>query len=103
MIKLLNSTEGQDAVGAEEAKRLANELEPYTLKSPTGFPRLGQDLEGFQNRAEAVRQSLKNAVRTNQQQVQQIYRQYGPDSVVANPPAQTGGRRIWSPTQQAGR
>lgn len=109
MIKLLNSTEGQDAVGAEEARRLANELEPYTLKSPTGFPRLGQDLDGFKNRAENVRASLKNAVKTNQQQVQEIYRQYAPDSVVANPPpsanppAQTGSRRIWSPTQQAGR
>jgi len=109
MVKLLNSTEGADAIGAEEANRLANELQAWTLKSPTGWPRWGQDLEGFQNRAVNVRESLKNAIQANQRQVQQIYKQYAPDSVVANPPpaanapAQTGGRRIWSPTQQAGR
>jgi hypothetical protein len=108
MIKLLNSAQGQDAVGAEEARRLANELEPYTLKSPSGLPRLGQDLKAFKTRAEAVREALKNTVKTNQEQVQQIYQQFAPDSPAAQPlntpaqPQQTG-RRIWSPTQQAGR
>jgi hypothetical protein len=107
MIKLLNSTEGQDAVGAEEARRLANELEPYTWKSPTGLPRLGQDLKGFENRIEAVRNSLMNAVKTNQAQVMDIYQEFAPETmpqtrtVPQNPtPA---GRRIWSPNQQAGR
>jgi hypothetical protein len=102
MIKLLNSTEGQDAVGAEEARRLANELEPWTLKSPTGLPRLGQDLKGFQNRAESVRNSLKNAVNTNQKQVSEIYKQFAPDSAAANTPVApsapgTPTRRVWTP------
>jgi hypothetical protein len=73
MVKLLNSTQGADAVGAEEARRLANELEPYTLKSPSGWPRFGQDLEGFAKRSNSVRDALKSAIKMNQARIDQLY------------------------------
>lgn len=60
MLKTLNDTENSDAVGAEEARRLANELEMFTLQSASGFPRIGRDIPGFLNRVKLLRQRLYN-------------------------------------------
>jgi len=114
MIKLLNSTEGADAVGAEEARRLANELEIFTFKSPSGLPRLGQDLQGFRERAMAVRESVQDAVKANRDQVRSIYEEFAPGSsggtaTIISQPSQSQGqpqtkRPVWTPpSQTAGR
>lgn len=60
MLKTLNDTENSDAVGAEEARRLANELEMFTLQSASGFPRIGRDIPGFLNRVKLLRERLYN-------------------------------------------
>jgi hypothetical protein len=103
MIKLLNSTLGADAVGAEEARRLANELEPFTLKGPNGLPRIGQDLAGFRDRADQVRQSLRNAVKMNENAITETFKQYVPDYKENTSILETGTstqppqRRVWTP------
>lgn len=67
MVKTLNSKEGQDAVGVEEAKRLASKLE-FAMgnlfnDNPTQF---GRDLEGFETQAQNVSDSIQSAVLANQ-------------------------------------
>lgn len=73
MIKVLNSKEGQDAVGAEEAKRLAGKLNfaygNITNDNPTQF---GRDLEGFKNDAFNTYNSMVDAVNSNQKQIESI-------------------------------
>ncbi len=64
MIKVLNSTEGKDAVGQEEANRLASKLEfalgNFTNNNPTQF---GRDLEGFLSDARTTSGVVKDAAK----------------------------------------
>lgn len=72
LIKVLNSTEGQDAVGAEESKRLAGLLE-YRMGNvlePGKF--WGRDMEGFMTQAALTARGLKSAVQTNQGIIAQL-------------------------------
>lgn len=73
MIKVLNSSEGQDAVGAEEARRLAGKLEfalgNFTNDNPTQF---GRDIEGFKKDAFIKHNSLVDAVNANQNEINKI-------------------------------
>lgn len=73
MIKVLNSTEGQDAVGAEESKRLGGMLEfaygNFTNDNPVQF---GRDLEGFRRQAMGTSEALKGAISQNSKQVSEI-------------------------------
>lgn len=66
MIKVLNSTEGQDAVGVEEAKRLAGMLEFRigNILEPGEF--FGRDLPGFEEQAKITSNALKMSTKTNQ-------------------------------------
>lgn len=74
LIKTLNSPEGADAVGAEEAKRLGSQLEfaygNFTNSNPTQF---GRDLEGFKDNAVQTSLSLKKAIQENQKIVDASY------------------------------
>ena len=67
LLKTLNSPEGADAVGAEEARRLGSKLEfafgNFTNSNPTQF---GRDLEGFKTQAMGTSTSLKDAIKSNQ-------------------------------------
>jgi hypothetical protein len=74
LIKTLNSTQGSDAVGAEEAKRLAGKLE-FTLgnffnSEPTQF---GRDIEGFKKDAETTVAGIRDAMKSNQAVIDKAY------------------------------
>ena len=68
LIKTLNSSQGQDAVGAEEAKRLAGKLEfavgNFTNSNPTQF---GRDLPGFIQQVKDTSDILGQTVIKNQE------------------------------------
>lgn len=73
LIKVLNSAEGQDAVSADEAKRLAGKLEyafgNFSNSNPTQF---GRDLEGFRQDAINTTKQLRHAVKSNQKIIKQV-------------------------------
>lgn len=61
MIKILNSTEGKDAVGAEESKRLGSKLEFAFGGLTTGnYGQFGRDLDGFIKDARATSNAIKS-------------------------------------------
>lgn len=74
LIKVLNSTEGSDAVGAEEAARLGGKLETafgnFTNSNPMQF---GRDLEGFKEQARLTAEGIKGAANLNQKEIDRIY------------------------------
>jgi len=72
LLKTLNSTEGADAIGAEEAKRLGSKLE-FAMgnlfnSNPVQF---GRDLSGFKEQAMNVSRSIDQSVKSNQSQIDQ--------------------------------
>lgn len=74
LIKTLNSTQGADAVGTEEAKRLAGKLE-FTLgnffnSNPTQF---GRDLEGFKSDADLTVKAIRESMNSNQKVIDKAY------------------------------
>lgn len=75
MIKTLNSTEGADAVGAEEAKRLGSKL-VFALGNLSPFNddpiQFGRDLEGFRRQAQGTLDSIRNSVAANAKEVSKI-------------------------------
>lgn len=74
LIKTLNSTQGADAVGAEEAARLAGKLDfalgNITNSNPTQF---GRDLEGFKADAEITSQGIKKSMEANKAAIDKAY------------------------------
>lgn len=72
LIKVLNSTQGADAVGTEEAKRLANKLEfamgNLTNNNPIQF---GRDLEGFKKDAKITSSNIRDSIKMNQNIIDQ--------------------------------
>lgn len=78
MLKVLNSTEGADAVGAEEAKRLGSKLEFAMGNIFNSNPiQFGRDLPGFKEQAVDTAKNIKRAARANQLEINKRYRQYG--------------------------
>lgn len=69
LLKTLNSTEGADAIGTEEAKRLGSKLE-FAMGNLSPFNsnpiQFGRDLKGFKEQAINASKSIGNAVKTNQ-------------------------------------
>ncbi len=95
LIKVLNSSEGADAVSADEAARLAGRLEfgmGNLRPDDPNFGRfqVGRDLGGFKEQALSTAKSLRNAVNLNDQEVNNIYRQGGVNRPTA-PSKTTGG------------
>lgn len=78
LLKVLNSTEGADAIGAEEAKRLGTKLEfamgNFTNSNPTQF---GRDLKGFAEQARITSQGLKSAIKANESEIGRRYARVG--------------------------
>lgn len=74
LLKTLNSPEGADAIGAEEAKRLGGKLEfalgNFTNSNPMQF---GRDLEGFKAQALGTSASIKSGIAANQKLIDQAY------------------------------
>lgn len=73
LLKVLNSTEGADAIGAEEAKRLGSKLEfamgNFTNSNPTQF---GRDLEGFKTQAMNTSRFIGDSVNANQREIDRM-------------------------------
>lgn len=69
LLKTLNSTEGADAIGAEEANRLGAKLE-FALGNLTPWNsnpiQFGRDLSGFKEQASNVSKSIGTAIKSNQ-------------------------------------
>lgn len=74
LLKTLNSPEGADAIGAEEAKRLGSKLEfaagNFTNSNPTQF---GRDLGGFAQQARDTAKNIESAVSANKKEIDSIY------------------------------
>jgi hypothetical protein len=92
LLKTLNSVEGSDAIGAEEAKRLGARLEysmgNFTNSNPTQF---GRDVPGFAEQARDTAKAIGTAVKSNQALIDEAYGRTGqtPDqSSVQKTPAQ---------------
>lgn len=69
-LKLLNSTLGSDAVGAEETRRMAAFLDPmpnWIKKTP------GADLDGFYRQLDRVNQRLSGTISAQQKEIDKIY------------------------------
>jgi hypothetical protein len=80
MLKVLNSTQGKDAVGAEEAKRLGSYLESsfgINWNSPRALGDFGMNLEGFREQAALTNKALVDSINANQAEIQKRYAQYG--------------------------
>ncbi len=66
MLKTLNSTEGADAIGVEEAKRLGDALEFQIFNLLQPGPMFGRDLKGFDTQITHTADSIKTAIDANQ-------------------------------------
>lgn len=80
MLKVLNSTQGKDAVGAEEARRLGSYLEAsfgVNWNSPRAVGDFGINLQGFREQAALTNKTLIDSVNSNQAEIQKRYAQYG--------------------------
>lgn len=72
MIKVLNSSEGQDAVGAEEARRLGEKLTfAYGNLTSDDPIRFGRDLKGFRTQAIATMDALRRGADKNREVIEQ--------------------------------
>lgn len=72
MLKTLNSTEGADAVGVDEAKRLASFLE-YKIANftqPGSF--IGRDLDKFVTQAESRIGSINQSIEDNRKEIARL-------------------------------
>ena len=71
MLKTLNDPENSDAVGVDEAKRLADELQSWSVLGPGGLLRIGRDLPGFKQRVKLLRDRLYNTANTQYKTINQ--------------------------------
>ena len=80
LIKVLNSTEGADAVGTEESKRLGAKLE-FAMGNlfNSNHIQFGRDLPGFKEQAGLTSNAIKNAVKANEQEISKRYQSVGID------------------------
>ena len=88
LLKVLNSTEGADAVGSEEAKRLGGKLE-YAMgnffnSNPTQF---GRDLPGFKEQGLGTSRAIRDAIASNDKEVKRVYSKVGIHRDVREPGA----------------
>lgn len=74
LLKTLNSAEGADAIGVEEANRLGAKLE-FAMGNlfNSNSLQLGRDLEGFKEQAETTGAALKNAIKMNQKIIDESF------------------------------
>lgn len=78
MLKVLNSPEGSDAIGVEEAKRLGDALEYniFDVKAGLGIKAgkmHGRDLKGFETQVQATIDAVRGATRQNKTEIDKLY------------------------------
>jgi hypothetical protein len=73
LLKTLNSTEGADAVGSEESKRLGSLLEKkfFNIRQPGSV--FGRDLPEFVNQVKLTSGSIGNAIKRNNAEIDKLY------------------------------
>lgn len=93
LLKLLNSAEGSDAVGAEEAKRIGDKLE-YVLGNFTGVGgmRVGRDLPGFVEQVRNNSEILGERVREGDRGMEAIRQGIPLSQLGAQSPMQTSAQ-----------
>jgi hypothetical protein len=96
MLKTLNDPENSDAVGVDEAKRLADELQSWSVLGPGGLLRIGRDLPGFKQRVKLLRDRLYNTANTQYKTINQKTPDLvdPPPSYGATTGAARGGRSV---------
>jgi hypothetical protein len=97
-LKLLNSTAGKDAVGSEEAERLAEFLEWSFGLNPGGARALGDagiNIEGFAEQAANTAIRVREAAMKNKQDVGAIFQANGLDSPYNFAPQKGGASGKW--------
>lgn len=77
MLKVLNSPEGADAIGVEEAKRLGDALEYNVADVKAGLGMKpgnfhGRDLAGFERQVQSTYDAIKGSVSANREEVGRI-------------------------------
>jgi hypothetical protein len=77
MLKVLNSAEGQDAVGVEESRRLGSLLE-YQFGNMQGLVDptqkfVGRDIPAFTSQLGTAVKSIRNSVDANKREIDEIY------------------------------
>lgn len=84
LIKTLNSTQGADAVGAEEAKRLGSLLE-FKVLPRIGEPGnlFGRDLGEFRNQVALTSGRIGNTYKSNRGSIERLKAGQDPDQYVA--------------------
>jgi hypothetical protein len=92
-LKLLNSLQGSDAVGAEEAKRIGSLL-AYWPNTTKGL-KVGPDLEAFTNQIMLTENTVNNLLSNNQQTIAMLHSgspiPVRTPNVVADVPGASGG------------
>lgn len=74
MLKTLNSEQGKDAIGAEEAKRLGGLLEYQLFNFTNPGPTFGRDVAGFFEQAALKNNAIKSGIQANRDRIQEIYK-----------------------------
>lgn len=88
LLKTLNSAEGADAIGAEEAKRLGGLLEFQMFNFTNPGPMFGRAPIGdFTEQVKLQRNSLKDAIKTNQTEIDARLGTSAPKAIVKTPPS----------------
>lgn len=77
MLKALNSPEGADAIGVEEAKRLGDALEYnlFDVKAALGVKPgklIGRDLAGFEKQVQSTYDAVSGGVKANRDEVDRL-------------------------------
>jgi hypothetical protein len=72
MLKVINSTEGADAIAAEEAQRLGTALETQVFNWKGPGPIIGRDLEGFARQVDSTVSSIDAGIQANQSHIDQL-------------------------------
>jgi hypothetical protein len=85
LLKTLNSTEGADAIGVEEANRLGSKLEFALGNLFNSNPvQVGRDLPGFKEQAQELANSMRKAVDANQKIVDEQFGRKEPSKKMEN-------------------
>jgi hypothetical protein len=83
MLKVLNSPEGADAIGVEEARRLGNALEFQVFNVLDPGPMFGRDIEGFDSQVASTIAAVEGGIKMNEQRINEL--KGGPAAAVAQP------------------
>lgn len=104
LLKTLNSAEGADAIGTEEARRLGAKLEfamgNFTNSNPTQF---GRDLEGFAQQVRDTSKSIGQAVKTNERLIADVHGKYGAKYIQGLPGTPADAPMQMTPEQRRAR